>query len=225
LYGRISVLNLDMFKSSWEQFRNEPEVDSRNAVLLAEITIDNLCSGGELDDKDFLDRADVLCALGQTVVISNCEQHQKLISYFSDFKIQKLGLVIGVRQMLEIINNKYELNRDGRLLTSFGELFTRNIKMYVYPSMQEGSEELMTSVNLPVPEGIKFLYQHLLDSAQIVDIKGFNAEILHIFSKDVLALLQADEDNWFEMVPQKAGTLIKEKHLFGFPSQKLEFEY
>jgi len=221
----VTLVNLDMFKSSWEQFRNEPEVDSRNAVLLAEITIDNLCSGGELDDKDFLDRADVLCALGQTVVISNCEQHQKLISYFSDFKIQKLGLVIGVRQMLEIINNKYELNRDGRLLTSFGELFTRNIKMYVYPSMQEGSEELMTSVNLPVPEGIKFLYQHLLDSAQIVDIKGFNAEILHIFSKDVLALLQADEDNWFEMVPQKAGTLIKEKHLFGFPSQKLEFEY
>ncbi len=220
-----TLVNLDMIKFSWEQFRNEPDVDSRNAVLLTEITMDNLCLTGELDEKDFLDRADVLCALGQTVVISNCEEHQKLITYLSDFKIQKLGLVIGVRQMLEIINDKYQRNRDGRLLTSFGELFTRNIKMYVYPSMQEGSEELMTSVNLPVPEGIKFLYQHLLDSNQIVDIKGFNAEFLHIFSKDVLEMLQADEANWDELVPEKVAVLIKEKYLFGFPSQKLEFEY
>jgi hypothetical protein len=220
-----TLVNLDMIKSSWEQFRNEPEVEARLAVLLTEITMDNLRLNGELDEKDFLDRAEVLCAMGQTVVISNCEDHQKLISYFSDFKIQKLGLVIGIRQMLEVINKKYQQNRDGRLLTSFGELFTRNIKMYVYPSMQEGNEELMTSVDLPVPEGIKFLYQHLLDSGQIVDIKGFDSEVLHIFSKDVLQMLQADEDNWDEMVPEKVSKLIKEKCLFGFPSQKLEFEY
>jgi hypothetical protein len=220
-----TLVNLDMIKSSWEQFRKDPDVDSRNSVLLTEITMDNLCLDGELDEKDFLDRAEVLCALGQTVVISNCEEHQKLIRYLADFKIQKLGLVIGVRQLLEIINDKYQRNRDGRLLTSFGELFTRNIKMYVYPSMQEGSEELMTAVNLPVPEGIKFLYQHLLDSGQIDDKKGYNADILHIFSKDVLEMLQTDDDNWFEMVPEKVGKLIKEKCLFGFPSQKLEFEY
>lgn len=220
-----TLVNLDMIKSSWEQFRKEPDVDSRNSVLLTEITMDNLCLSGELDEKDFLDRTEVLCALGQTVVVSNCEMHQKLISYLSDFKVQKLGLVIGVRQLLEIINDKYLRNRDGRLLTSFGELFTRNVKMYVYPSMQEGSEELMTSVNLPVPEGIKFLYQHLLDFGQIVDIKGFNAEVLHIFSKDVLEMLRTDDDNWDEMVPEKVSKLIKEKCLFGFPSQKLEFEY
>ena len=220
-----TLVNQDMIQSSWQQFRNEKEVDARSAVLLAEITMDNLRVNGVLDEKDFLDRAEVLCAMGQTVVISNCEDHQKLISYFSDFKIRKVGLVIGVRQLLEVINNKYQANHDGRLLTSFGELFTRNIKMYVYPAMQEGSEELMTSVNLPVPEGIKFLYQHLLDSEQIVDIKGFNTEVLHIFSRNVLELLQADEDNWDKMVPEKVGKLIKENCLFGFPSQKLEFEY
>ena len=220
-----TLVNQDMIKSSWQQFRDEVDIDARSSVLLTEITMDNLCLNGELDEKDFLDRAEVLCALGQTVVISNCEDHRKLISYFSDFKIKKLGLVIGVRQLLEVINKKYQQNHDGRLLTSFGELFTRNIKMYVYPSMQEGSEELMISENLPVPEGIKFLYQHLLDSRQIVDISGFDAEFLHIFSKNVLQMLQSDEDNWEEMVPERVGKLIKEKCLFGFPSQKLEFEY
>ena len=220
-----TLVNLDMIKSSWEQFRNEAEVDARKSYLLTEITLDNLCSTGELDEKDFLDRAEILNSLGQTVVISNCEAHQKLIAYLSDYKVQKLGLVLGVSQILEIINQKYYQNMDGRLLAAFGELFTRNVKLYVYPTMQEGSAELITAENLPIPEGIKFLYQHLLESGQISAIEGFNRDILHIFSKTVLQMLQLDEEGWEEMVPPKVATLIKEQCLFGFPSKKMEFEY
>ncbi len=224
-YRPATLVNQDMIKASWEQFRNESDVDPGKAVLLTEITLDNLCSTGDLDEKDFLDRADILNAMGQTVVISNCEAHQKLINYLADYKVNKLGLVLGVFQLLEMLNQKYIENQDGRLLASFGELFTRNVKMYVYPAMQEGNEELMTCQNLPIPEGIKFLFQHLLDSAQIVDIKDYKKEVLHIFSKDVLAKIKLDEDNWEEMVPPKVANIIKEKYLFGFPSEQLEFEY
>ena len=221
----VTLVNQDMIKTCWEQFRNEPEVDARKSYLLTEITLDNLTMDGELDEKDFLDRAELLCAMNQTVVISNCEAHQKLIRYLSDYKVQKLGLVLGVRQVLDIISDKYYDNRDGRLLAAFGELFTRNVKMYVYPLMQEGSEELMTTDNLPVPEGIKFLYRHLLDSEQIVDIKNYNSDILHIYSKEVLKMLQSDDEGWEKMVPQKIADLIKEKCLFGFPYQQIEFNY
>ncbi len=221
----ITLVNQDMIKSSFEQFRNEPDVEARKTYLLTEVTLDNLKSGGELDEKDFMDRAALLCALGQTVIISDCEEHQKMISYLADYKVQKLGLVIGVRQMLDIINQKFYDNQDGRLLAAFGELFTRNVKMYVYPAMQEGSEELMTSVNLPVPEGLKFLYQHLLDSHQIEDIKNYKEENLHIFSKMVLEMLQNDEEGWDGMVPDKVANLIREECLFGFPFKQMEFEY
>jgi len=224
-YRPATLVNQDMIKTSWEQFRNEGEVDPRKAVLLTEITLDNLCSTGELDEKDFLDRADILNALGQTVVISNCEAHQKLINYLSDYKVQKIGLVLGVRQLLELMTAKYQQNKDGRLLTAFGELFTRNVKMYVYPAMQEGSEELMTCKNIPIPESIKFLFQHLIDSGQVSDIQGFNQDYLHIFSKDVLSKIKLDESGWEEMVPAKIAKLIKEQYLFGFPSQQMEFEY
>lgn len=224
-YRPATLVNQDMIKTSWEQFRNEEDVDARKAVLLTEITLDNLCATGELDEKDFLDRADILNALGQTVVISNCEAHQKLINYLSDYKIQKLGLVLGVRELLELMAKKYRQNKDGRLLTAFGELFTRNVKMYVYPAMQEGSEELMTCNNIPIPEGIKFLFQHLIDSGQVCDIDGFNEENLHIFSKDVLDKIKVDEAGWEDMVPTKIADLIKNQYLFGFPSQQMEFEY
>lgn len=224
-YRPPTLVNLDMIKSSFEQFRNEPEVDAKKTFMLTEITLDNLKASGELDEKDFLDRATLLCALGQTVVISDCEEHQKLIKYLSDYKVQKVGLVIGVRQMLNIINNKFYNNQDGRLLAAFGELFTRNVKMYVYPAMQEGSEELMTSKNLPVPEGLKFLYQHLLDSHQIEDIQKFKRDNLHIFSQSVLKMLQNDEEGWDTMVPEKVANLIREECLFGFPFKQMEFEY
>ncbi len=224
-YRPATLVNLDMIKSSWEQFKNEPEVEARKAYLLTEITMDNLLANGDLDEQDFLDRAELLNALGYTVVISNCEQHQKLIHYLSDYKIQRLGLVIGVRQLMDIVNEKYYKNMDGRLLAAVGELFTRNVKMYVYPMYQEGSSDLMNCQNMPVPEGIKFLYQHLVDSGQLSDIKGYNADNLHIFSKRVLQMLQSDEEGWEAMVPPKVAQLIREKCLFGFPCERLEFEY
>ncbi|MCI5082562.1 MAG: TonB-dependent receptor [Saprospiraceae bacterium] len=220
-----TLVNLDMLRSSFNHFRNEKEVDARKSYLLTEITIKNLGSEGELDEKDFLDRAELLNELGQTVVISNCDEYSKMSRYLSDFKVQKLGFVIGVRELLELISEKFYQNMDGQLLSAFGELFTRNVKLYVYPALQEGSEELINAENVPVPEGVKFLYRHLLDSGQIVDIDGYNPDILHIFSKEVLKMLRSGESGWEAMVPTKVAALIKQKCLFGYPSERMEFEY
>lgn len=224
-YRPATLVNMDMINKSYEQFRREKEVNPKRSFLLIEITLDNLKSLGDLDEKDFLDRAELLNAMGLTVVISNCEQHQKLINYLADYKVQKLGLVIGIRQLLDLVNRKYYENRDGRLLASFGELFTRNVRLYVYPAMQEGSAELMTAHNMPMPEGVKFLYRHLLDSRQILDVENYNPNILHIFSKTVLEMIHSDEAGWEKLVSKKVAKLIKEKSLFGYPVQKLEFEY
>lgn len=220
-----TLVNLDMLQSGFQQFRNEPDVDTKKTFLLTEITLDNLKAGGELDEKDFLDRAELLNMLGQTVIISDCRDQKRLINFFADYRIQKIGLVMGVRELLQVVNEKYYENMDGRLLEAFGELFTRNIKIYVYPAMQEGSAELMTVKNLPVPDGVASLYQHLQDNEQVVDITGYNADVLHIFSKEVLAMLQNGDNEWESMVPTKVASLIKEKFLFGYPCERMEFEY
>lgn len=220
-----TLVNQDMIKSSLQQFRNEQDVDSRKVHLLTEITLDNLRANGEVDEQDFLDRAELLNAIGQTVVISDCEEYQKLAAYLSDYKIQQFGIVLGVRILLELLNDKYYQNMDGRLLAVFGELFSKNLRIYVYPAMQEGSAELMTARNMPVPEGLKFLYQHLLDNRHIVDIEKYKPEILHIFSPRVLQMIQSGEAEWESMVPSKVVNLIKEKCLFGYPFEQMEFEY
>ena len=222
-----TLVNQDMINKSFEQFRKEEEVDARRAFLLTEITMDNLCGGdmSALDEKDFMDRAEVLCAMGQTVVVSNCQQHHRLVSYLSDFKVQSVGLVIGVKELLEIINDKYYDDKKKSLLMEFGELFTKKMKMYVYPAMQEGSEELMTCQNLPIPEAIKYLYMHLLVDKKIVDIENFDRNHMHIFSKQVLELIQANDASWEKMVPANVVALIKEKYLFNYPYETMSFQY
>lgn len=220
-----TLVNQDMIRAANEQFRNEEDVDSKKTFLMTEITLDNLCSTGELDEKDFLDRADLLAELNQTVIISNCEKYTRLIRYLADYKISKLGMVIGVRQLLDLITEKYYNNMDGQLLAAFGEVFNKNVRLYVYPSLQEGSEELMTAKNLPIPEGVKFLYQHILDNEQIKDLTNYNEDNLHIFSNDVLDLLRKDEGGWEGMVSKQVAELIKKECLFGFPSEQMEFKY
>ncbi|MEM9897730.1 MAG: TonB-dependent receptor, partial [Bacteroidota bacterium] len=220
-----TLVNMDMIKKSYQQFRNEADIDEKKTFLLTELTLDNLMADGPLDYKDFLDRAKLLNALGQTVMISNNKSLHNTIAYFSDFKVPQVGIVIGVHVLLELINNKYYENMDGRLLAAFGELFAKNVRMYVYPAMQEGSEELMTSENLPIPEGVKFLVKHLIENHQITDVKDANRDYLQIFSTEILKQIQAGESGWEQFVPPKVAKLVKGEFLFGFPTEQMEFEY
>ncbi len=220
-----TLVNMDMIRSGYQQFLNEKEIDPERSHLLTDITYENLEAGGEVDEKDFLDRMELLKELGQYVIISDCDDHLKLIKYLAIYKVQKLGLVVGIQFLLEMITEKYYENMDGRLLAAFGELFTRNIKIYVYPALQEGSEELMTVKNMPLPEGVSFIVQHLLNNKQIVDIEGFNTDLLHIFSKEVLKMIIEGDAQWEDMVPAQVSKLIKEEYLFGYPYERMEFEY
>lgn len=220
-----TLVNLDMIQTGFDTFRSEQEVEAAKSFLFTEITLDNLQSEGRLDEQDFLDRAENLCALGQTVIISDCTDYHKLIAYFSEYRIQNLGLVIGVRQLLDLINHLYYQNLDGRLLAAFGEIFTKNVRLYVYPALQEGSSDLMTCQNLPIPEGVKFLFKHLLDNQQVKDLDDYNPAILHIYSKEILQLIKIGGSGWEQNVPKRIAALIKENCLFGYPAEKVEFEY
>lgn len=222
----VTLVNEDMLKTSFEQFKQEPHVNPEKAIMLSEITLDNLRGGEEeLDDQDFLDRAELLCAMGQTVMVTNCEEHHRLIKYLADYRTQNLTMVVGVKILQNMIYEKYNQNINGSLLSAFGELFNAQANFYVYPVLQDDDKHLLNAQNLPIPEPMKFLYRYLLDNKQIIDIKDPHPEFLHIYSKHVLDMIQSDEQGWEKYVPEKVAAVIKEKFLFGYPCQRLEFAY
>lgn len=217
-YRPPTKVTLDVFKSGFEQFINEEEVEEDNARLVTEITLDYLKEGGDIDEEDFLARAKCLGALDKICIVSDCQNHENLISYLADYKIKKLGLVIGVYELKQIIEDKYNNNEDGRILVAFGELFNKNINTYVYPALQK-DDTLLKAKNMRVPDGIHFLYKHLIDSKQIIEVDKYTQQNLGIFPQEIYDIINSGEEGWEIALPDVLVKLIKEKGLFGYEAK------
>lgn len=212
-----TIVTLDVIENSFQQFKEETQLPDDKLNLMMEMTMDYLkVDGGEIIEKDFLERADMISALGYKVLLSDCANHEMLINYLSDYKISNLGLVIGVRELQAIITDKFTQNQDGRLLVAFGELFSQNIRIYAYPSLDSETHQIMEASNMVVPDGIKFLYQYLLDSRHIVPVSHYNKSILAIYPQDVLKDIHSNSSCWETKVPESLAKLIKDKNLFGY---------
>ena len=104
-----------------------------NPFSLFEITLNNLTSDGDINEKDFLDRVDILCSIGQTVMISNYQRYYKLLDYLGRFTDERLGIILGVPNLQEIFDPKFYRHLNGGILEGVGKMFNRDIKVYVYP--------------------------------------------------------------------------------------------
>ncbi|MEJ6734198.1 MAG: TonB-dependent receptor [Flavobacteriales bacterium] len=211
----VTKVNLDMMQNGYNAFIKENKVDPDNVLLLFEITLSNLKMEGDIDEKDFLDRADILCSLGHTVLISNYRKYYKLIEYFSNFTNNRMGLILGVNNLLEIFDNKYYLNLNGGILEAFGILFTRDLKIYLYPYQPTVNDELLTSENIPITKKLIPLYDYLVKNRKIRDLE-FDKSALQIFSRDILSKIKNNESDWVDGVPKGVDKIIKDKKLFGY---------
>ena len=213
----VTKVNIDMIMNGYNMFIKEQRVDRQNLQVLFEITLNNLrADTGDVDEKDFIDRADILCSLGQTVLISNYQEYYKLVEYFSRYTKARMGLIMGVNNLVDVFDEKYYRHLNGGMLEAFGILFTRDLKIYVYPSCVEGSDEIMTTTSTPVHPRLKPLYDYLLFNKRLVDIESFDPNVLNIFSKEVLRMIKDGESGWEEMVPPYVDNMIKDNRLFGY---------
>jgi len=210
----VTKVNMDMMENGYRAFLEENRVEKDNVQLLFEITLSNLKMEGDIDEKDFLDRADILCSLGHTVLISNYRKYYKLIEYFSNYTKARMGLIIGVNNLLEIFDDKYYRNLNGGILEAFGILFTRDLKIYLYPYQAESDSELLNSKNIPIHRRLLPLYDYLLKNKRIKDL-NFNKDVLQIFSRDILRKIRKKQDGWQESVPDGVSEVILNNKLFG----------
>jgi hypothetical protein len=220
LRGRFRPLthvNLDMLKMGLKEFRKEEEIEVDRIQILFELTLKDLSAEGKIDEKDFLDRVDIIGSLGYTVLISNYQKYYTLVSYLSDsVRNRKVGVILGVDNLKQIFDDKYYDRLRGRLLEAFGILFGRNVKLYVYPALSEDGQGLRTLDNLDFEDKtLNNLIQYLKDNGKIEEIQCSNKDILHIFSDQVVNMIKERQTGWEFMVPSIVAKMIKEHRLFG----------
>ena len=212
----VTKVNIDMLERGLNEYKNNKKVNENNIKILFEITLSNLTADGDVNDQDFLDRADILCSLGYTVMISNYKKYYKLIEYLSQFSNKRMGLILGVDNFVSMFEEKYYRNLNGGIMEAFGIIFTRDVKFYLYPFRPSKNDKLLNSSNIPIHPRVKDIYNYLLSNGKIKDL-NFNKDILGIFSKDVLNKIKNCTDNsWEEAVPKGVAKLIKERSLFEY---------
>ena len=215
-YRPVTKVNIDMFEKSYQMFIEENKVDKNKTECIFEITLSNLRAEGEIDEEDFMDRAKLLCSLGHTVLISNFQEYYKLVEYFSNYTRARMGLTMGVNNLIDIFDEKYYRHLSGGILEAFGKLFFKDLKVFLYPMYDEETGTYVNSENLKVHPRMKELYKFFKYNGKVLDIEDFNPEILHIFSREVLQLINDGEDTWEAMLPEGVSKIIKEKKLFGY---------
>ncbi|MDB9712545.1 TonB-dependent receptor [Flavobacteriaceae bacterium] len=211
----VTKVNVEMYLNSIKLFLKQKNVDLENTQVVFEITLSNLKTDGEIDEQDFLDRAKLLCSLGQTVLISNFKEYYKLVEYFSLYTKKKIGLTMGINNLIEIFDPKYYTHLSGGILEAFGKLFFKNVKVFAYPMLDEDGQ-IINSDNLKVHPRMKELYKFFKYNGKVQDVEDYDIEHLKIFSREVLKLINSGDPKWEEMLPKGVSKLIKEQKLFGY---------
>ncbi len=212
----VTKVNLDIFETSKKLFLQQEGVTPDNSESVFEITLSNLLSEGGIDERDFIDRVELLSSLGKNVMLTNYKEYFKLAEYFSQFTKEKVVFAMGVHDLEKIFDKQYYQELSGGIMEAFGKLFRKNMWAYIYPSLNEQTKEIVNSENLEMEEDLRKLYEYFKSAGKIVDIKEFDKELLSINARKVFQQILDNEEGWEEKLPGDIAKKIKSQRLFGF---------
>jgi hypothetical protein len=212
----VTRVNIDMLNSAHARFAAELEAKGDQIVELMEITMRNLLVTGEIDLNDFLARADLLAAAGKTVLISDYFDYYRLAAWLARYTIEPIALTMGVPSLEDLFQEQHYADLEGGILEAFGKLFTKDLRIYVYPYQDPETKVLRMVEGAEISPHVRSLYRHIVDGGRIKQLNEFDESALHIFSRDVLKRIKAEDSSWVGMVPPEIAELIKKHHFFGY---------
>src|SRR5690606_6133372 len=189
----------------------------------------DLSHEGTIDEKDFLYRADIICSLGQNVLISNYYQYYKLVAYLSRItKGRKTGITMGIFPLQKIFEEKPYQNLKGGIIEAFAHLFGGNVQLYIYPALRQDGNKLfpLKDSEAELRDKLERLFRYLMENDKLEDITDADVSKLHIISDNVLAMIKKGQPGWEQNVPHKVEEAIKALGLFDYPDappQKRKF--
>ena len=207
-------LTVDLMDNAYNAFIKDDNVDAEHVVKLGEMTLHDLSEEGEIDVKDFLSRAELLCALGWDVLISNYGECFRLGQYLFRFTNKPIALAMGVPLLKRIFRESYYQDLPGGILESFGRLFKNDLRFYVCPMHDEVTGKYQGVNDLKVEEHLQHLYKYLLDNGFVRPLDFVKTEHLVIYSHEVLEQIRNNDQAWRNQVPDHVADIINEKSLF-----------
>ncbi len=217
----VTRATLEVLERALEQFVQELELAKEPPVVLMEMTLRHLTMDDRIDEKDFLYRAEMLSALGKTVLISNFRRIHRLAAYLARYTSRPIGMAMGASKLAEIFDESFYNESEGGLLGGLGQLFKNPNRIYISPHINVETGEITTVESFPIAPNLKHLYAHLTENRCIRTIGKFNSNLLRIRSRDVVARIQSGDESWETMVPPVIVDSIKRGKLMGYVEKRM----
>jgi len=206
---------INLLECAQEAFLRDAGLAPDELLVLAEMTLSNLGGedDGEIEVQDFLHRADILCALGMNVLISNFGEYYRLAQYLFRYCSRPVAMAMGLPSLREIFNEAYYESLPGGILESFGRLFKHDLRLYVSPELGPGGQPVDIH-GLQVAPHLRHLYAYLLENGFVRNLDSVRTEYLAINSPEVLARIRRGEPGWQDQVPPRVAEIIEQRGLF-----------
>ena len=218
---RVSVDMLLRGKDEFQSYLREKS--DKNILTLPEISMSRLLERGQVDNVDFLARINLLSSLGYNSLISNFFTYVELVSYLRGLTCKRLGLLLSYYNLVEVFDHNRGKKELGDIFKDMGELMGDRSRIFVYPSVCDNdSSKILSTQEADVASHMKTLIKYSVDQSLLMDIKNYDKNVLNIWSRSVLEMIQNNAEGWEKMVPSKIADAIKKDYLFGFPHSSSE---
>ncbi|MBQ9836053.1 MAG: TonB-dependent receptor, partial [Akkermansia sp.] len=77
-------------------------------------------------------------------------------------------------------------------------------RFYVTPWINRSTGEFVTAGTYRAPEKYEYLYKHLRENGDIVEVPYFNQKLLFRTPRDIMRMIRDEEEEWKEYVPAEA---------------------
>lgn len=212
----INNLTLEFLSDSLSIFKRDEDYKPDNTIVFCEISLKYLMQNEQLDEKDFLNRVDLLNMVGQNVMVSNFFRYFKLVDYFAQFKMNKLRIVLGLPTFDKIFHSSQYTDMRGGLLEAMGTLFQENVKLYLYPYMDSTTGEVVYPAADHFKDEYKILWEYLVSTRKILILNGIPAKHLLVTSELISQMIRKADVKLTEFLPTRIYEHIKTEKLFGY---------
>ena len=212
----VTYIAKDILNKSMELFSKDEDYEHNNTLSFCELSLNNILNKGVVDEQDFLNRVEMLVSMGQNVMVSDLREYYKLVDFFSQFKLNKLRIVIGLPTFEKVLNRKYYLDLHGGLLEAVSKMFPEYMKLYVYPTKRAEGESIVTSEDLEMDEDVRLIFEYLKYNRSILDIESEMVNQLHISTREVYKMMKKGDSKWEKFVPMAVCKFIKDRGMDKF---------
>jgi hypothetical protein len=179
--------------------------------------LDNLSNGeNDINEKDFLDRVNLLSSLNQMVMVTNFREYYRLSEYFSRFTKERMGLIIGTNHLIKLFDESYYQHLSGGILEAMGKLFNKKMKLYIYPYKERGQDETICSRNVKLPKKMQDLFDYFKNDGRFEDLSDYDQNLLKTYNRELIEKIQKGIEGWEKYVPDAIADQIKNNNLFGY---------